>query len=140
VATHSSSAIAPFSSFSTVAHTSTHRPRSVNVAQARQIPDKSITARACSFRRNAMCKGAEGETGGGGGVGSLVRELLPAHVKPTHYDVTLEPHFDTFKFDGSVTIDIDVVETTNSVSVNTFELEIGEVELKTLGAGENTVQ
>jgi aminopeptidase 2 len=33
------------------------------------------------------------------------REVLPTNVKPTHYDLTLEPHFETFKYDGKVIIE-----------------------------------
>lgn len=52
------------------------------------------------------------------------RQILPAHTKPLHYHVTLEPNFSTFKYRGSVVIDLAVVEDTNSISLNTLELEI----------------
>ena len=32
------------------------------------------------------------------------RDVLPTHVKPTHYDLTLEPNFETFEFRGEVII------------------------------------
>lgn len=52
------------------------------------------------------------------------REILPANVVPKHYDLTLEPDFKTFKYAGHVIIDLDVVEDTTSISLNTLELEI----------------
>lgn len=33
------------------------------------------------------------------------REVLPKNVKPKHYHVQLEPHFDTYKYTGSVDIE-----------------------------------
>ena len=33
------------------------------------------------------------------------REVLPTNVKPTHYDLTLEPDFEKFTYDGTVIIE-----------------------------------
>jgi aminopeptidase 2 len=33
------------------------------------------------------------------------REVLPANVKPIHYDLTLEPDFANFTYQGTVTIE-----------------------------------
>jgi aminopeptidase 2 len=33
------------------------------------------------------------------------REVLPTNVKPIHYDLTLEPDFEKFTYEGSVTIE-----------------------------------
>lgn len=33
------------------------------------------------------------------------REVLPANVKPVHYDLTLEPDFDSFTYNGTVVIE-----------------------------------
>ena len=33
------------------------------------------------------------------------REVLPKNVKPLHYDLTLEPNFETFKYEGRVVIE-----------------------------------
>ncbi|KAI9727836.1 MAG: Aminopeptidase 2 mitochondrial [Cirrosporium novae-zelandiae] len=52
------------------------------------------------------------------------RQVLPKNVKPVHYDLTLEPDFGKFTYEGKVTIDLDVVEDTTSVSLNTFEIDI----------------
>ncbi|KAJ0414679.1 peptidase family M1-domain-containing protein [Aspergillus carlsbadensis] len=52
------------------------------------------------------------------------REVLPTNVKPVHYDLTLEPNFETFKYDGTVVIDLQVVEDTTSISLNSTEIDI----------------
>ncbi|KAI2482745.1 Aminopeptidase 2 mitochondrial [Pyrenophora tritici-repentis] len=33
------------------------------------------------------------------------REVLPTNVKPLHYDLTLEPDFGNFTYQGTVTIE-----------------------------------
>ena len=33
------------------------------------------------------------------------REVLPKHVRPLHYDVTLEPDFENFSYEGTVKIE-----------------------------------
>lgn len=52
------------------------------------------------------------------------REVLPKNVKPIHYDLTLEPNLETFEYEGKVVIDLDVVEDTRSISLNTLQLKI----------------
>ena len=50
-----------------------------------------------------MCK-AQAETEGSVDV-SKGREVLPANVKPLHYDLTLEPDFENFSYEGTVVIE-----------------------------------
>lgn len=50
-----------------------------------------------------MCK-AQAETGASVGV-MKAREVLPTNVKPLHYDLTLEPDFDKFSYEGTVIIE-----------------------------------
>lgn len=74
-----------------------------------------------------MCKmhgdrGAEVENGGVDV--TMGREILPANVIPKHYDLTLEPDFKNFTFEGTVVVDLDVVEDTTSISLNTLEIDI----------------
>jgi len=57
------------------------------------------------------------------------REVLPKNVKPLHYHLTLEPNFETFKYDGEVTIDLDVVEDTKSITLNTLEIDVKETKV-----------
>lgn len=52
------------------------------------------------------------------------RELLPANVVPTHYDLTLEPDLVNFKYDGTVIVDLDVAEDSSSISLHTLEITI----------------
>ena len=33
------------------------------------------------------------------------REVLPTNVKPLHYDLTLEPDFENFSYQGTVVIE-----------------------------------
>lgn len=33
------------------------------------------------------------------------REVLPTNVKPLHYNLTLEPNFDKFSYEGTVIIE-----------------------------------
>ncbi|CAO2648720.1 Nn.00g096690.m01.CDS01 [Neocucurbitaria sp. VM-36] len=82
----------------------------------------TVPRRHCSHRRN-MCRhfGAEGHSSIDITKG---REILPANVKPLHYDLTLEPDFDKFTYEGTVVIDLDVVDDTTSISLNTNELKI----------------
>ena len=36
---------------------------------------------------------------------SKAREVLPTNVKPLHYDLTLEPNFKDFTYEGTVVIE-----------------------------------
>lgn len=33
------------------------------------------------------------------------REVLPTNVKPMHYDLTLEPNFSNFEYEGKVVVE-----------------------------------
>ncbi|ODV67565.1 alanine/arginine aminopeptidase [Hyphopichia burtonii NRRL Y-1933] len=57
------------------------------------------------------------------------REVLPTNVTPLHYHLTLEPLFDTFKFNGDVSIDLHVNERTNYVTLNSLEIEVHEAKI-----------
>ena len=70
---------------------------------------------------------------GGGPAVNMGRELLPANVVPKHYDITLEPDFEKLTFDGTVVIDLDCVEDSNSVSLNTLELDLHSVKVTANG-------
>ena len=47
---------------------------------------------------------ANTEAGGSVDV-SKAREVLPVNVKPIHYDLTLEPDFEKFSYEGTVVIE-----------------------------------
>jgi len=81
-----------------------------------------------------MCRAQAGADLGGGVAVTTGRELLPAHVVPKHYDLTLEPDFKDLTFKGHVIIDLDCVEETKSVSLHTRELEVHNVKVGANGA------
>ncbi|KAF2663201.1 aminopeptidase [Microthyrium microscopicum] len=80
-----------------------------------------------------MCKGHNVVNDVHGVSASSGREILPAHVKPAHYYLTLEPNLETFQYDGEVTIDLDVVEDTKSISLNTLDLQIHSTKVSSDG-------
>ena len=49
---------------------------------------------------------------------------LPRHAAPTHYDIRLELDLETFTFQGTVGIDLDVTEATDTLTLNAAEVEI----------------
>ncbi|PMD41161.1 lysine aminopeptidase [Hyaloscypha variabilis F] len=49
---------------------------------------------------------------------------LPKNVKPTHYDIRLEPDFENASLNGSVVVHFDVLQDTNFIILNTHEIEI----------------
>ena len=61
------------------------------------------------------------------------RLILPEHVTPANYQVKLEPNFDTFTFRGEVIIKANVNQTTDSIVLNSAELEIEDVSVDSQG-------
>mgnify|MGYP006097557391 CR=1 FL=1 len=55
------------------------------------------------------------------------RIVLPQSVTPDNYQIELEPNFETFTFNGKVIIKASVNENTDSVTLNSAELEITAV-------------
>ncbi len=51
-----------------------------------------------------MCKRDADMSGGSTDV-TAHREVLPTNVKPLHYDLTLEPNFEKFTYEGKVVIE-----------------------------------
>ena len=51
---------------------------------------------------------------------------LPTAVRPTHYDLVLEPDLVAATFTGAVDIDAEVVEPTSRLVLNVAELDITE--------------
>lgn len=51
----------------------------------------------CGSRRAEELSGSTNVTHG--------REVLPTNVKPVHYDLTLDPDFEKFTYDGTVVIE-----------------------------------
>nr|POE63591.1 aminopeptidase 2 [Quercus suber] len=93
--------------------------------------------RHCSHRRRNMCgQHKDADTADTNMDITMGREVLPKNVKPLHYDLTLEPDLEKFTYEGHVTIELDVVEDTKSISLNTFEIDILETKVT---SGSNTI-
>src|SRR5579859_5434955 len=61
------------------------------------------------------------------------REILPWNVVPKHYRLSLTPDFSTFKFAGTVKVDVDVVEATKSIVLNAVDLELHSATVQSKG-------
>ena len=55
--------------------------------------------------------------------------MLPPNVRPVKYALTLEPDLVNFTFRGEESIDIEVVESTSSITLNSIEITIQSCEL-----------
>ncbi|MCI0816046.1 MAG: hypothetical protein J4N29_03245, partial [Chloroflexi bacterium] len=49
---------------------------------------------------------------------------LPSTVRPRHYDLTFEPNFDSFTFEGTATVTIVLEEPTSAVQLHAADLSI----------------
>ena len=65
--------------------------------------DRVSQLRHCSYHRK-MCRKDLGDAGDSMDV-TKGREVLPTNAKPLHYDVTLEPNFEKFTYEGTVVIE-----------------------------------
>lgn len=68
-----------------------------------------------------MCK-LMNHGGAADGVSSEIR--LPKTVVPSRYELTLSPNLEKFTFEGDEIIDIDVLEPTSTIKINSKELDI----------------
>ena len=59
----------------------------------------------------------------------LATTQLPREVRPTHYEVAVVPHADALRFDGKVTVAIDVLAPTSSITLNAVDLAFAGVKL-----------
>jgi aminopeptidase 2 len=59
------------------------------------------------------------------------RQVLPSSVVPTHYLLSLTPHFDTFKYAGAVNVTLDVDKPTSKIVLNALDLELHLAEVTT---------
>ncbi|KAI0974442.1 peptidase family M1-domain-containing protein [Xylaria arbuscula] len=107
------------------------RASSVRLSRPPTLSSASFI-RHCSYRRHNMCRlaGDAEHFGGAKPDPNADRELLPTNVIPRHYDVTLEPDFEKFTFEGKVVIDFDVQEETHSISLHTLEIDIHSADIK----------
>ncbi|MBE1159708.1 M1 family metallopeptidase [Dyella acidiphila] len=54
---------------------------------------------------------------------------LPRSVRPSHYDVAVTPHAASLSFDGKVTVALDVLTPTPSITLNAIDLKFAKVSL-----------
>lgn len=57
------------------------------------------------------------------------KEVLPSNVKPLHYHLRLEPLFSNFTFKGEETIEFDVNEDTDYITLNLLEIKVNSAAL-----------
>lgn len=50
--------------------------------------------------------------------------LVPANVKPLKYLINLEPNLQDFTFKGHVTTDVEILESTSAITMNSIEIEV----------------
>lgn len=54
---------------------------------------------------------------------------LPREVRPTHYEIRVEPHAESLTFDGSVRISVEVLQPTRQIVLNAADLEFAGARL-----------
>ena len=91
----------PLSSFSSLASKRVRSSPLKRPATLSRTVRNPSQFRHCSTHRR-MCRD-QGDIGGS--MAAAGREVLPANVKAAHYDLTLEPDFKEFTFEGSVRIE-----------------------------------
>ena len=62
-------------------------------------------------------------------VSDLVTTQLPRGVRPSHYDVAVVPHAGKLSFNGRVTVSIDVLQPTRSITLNAINMVFSSVQL-----------
>ena len=50
--------------------------------------------------------------------------LVPTNVKPVKYRITLEPSLEDFTFKGQESVEIEILESTDSITLNSVEIEV----------------
>ncbi len=63
---------------------------------------------------------------------------LPRNVVPRHYDLVFKPNFTSASFDGEAAVEVEVLEATAEVVLNSADLEVSEAHLT--GAGDRRVE
>ena len=60
---------------------------------------------------------------------------LPRNVRPTHYAIEVVPHADKLAFDGKVSIDLEVLEPTDRITLNALDMTFSKVQLTPAAGG-----
>src|SRR5688500_2584479 len=69
------------------------------------------------------------------GAAQVAREL-PRDVRPRHYSIFAAPDAANLRLTGRTEVDIEVLEATDSITLNAAELEFGEVSIGSFGASD----
>jgi aminopeptidase N len=65
--------------------------------------------------------------------GAGIAQRLPQTVVPSHYQLTIEPDFTAGSFRGEAVIDVDLLEATQSVTLNAVDLNIEQAQIRAGG-------
>ena len=55
---------------------------------------------------------------------------LASNVRPVNYTITIQPDFRTLRFNGSVLIELQVLQEARFIELNSLELEFSRIELQ----------
>src|SRR5689334_2116463 len=65
---------------------------------------------------------------------SATAQRLPQNVTPSHYDLTFGPDLKAATFTGDETIDVTLASASNTITMNSIEINISEVKITAGGA------
>ncbi|TCV91642.1 aminopeptidase N [Luteibacter rhizovicinus] len=63
----------------------------------------------------------------------LATTQLPREVRPSHYDVSIVPHAEKLGFDGKVSVAVEVLKPTTSITLNAMDMTFSSVSLTPAG-------
>ncbi|KAI8618994.1 hypothetical protein BC830DRAFT_1078859, partial [Chytriomyces sp. MP71] len=88
-----------------------------------------------------MCRfhTASEETPIGGVSSANERDILPGWLVPSHYDVWLAPSLESFTFDGTIAIDVDVKEDTFKAVLNAKDLTVHKASVTVNGEKQDAI-
>ncbi|KAK0172910.1 hypothetical protein PV328_006175 [Microctonus aethiopoides] len=66
-------------------------------------------------------------------------QRLPTNIRPRHYEITLIPDMKNFIFDGTQNVDIEVNESTDTIVLNSLDIDIKNVTFKNGNTGNDIV-
>jgi len=67
----------------------------------------------------------------------MSREALPNNVRFKNYNIELTPNFDTFRYNGSEVITLSVIGATNTIVLNSLEIEVTSASVNKGGISAN---
>ena len=107
----------------------------------RFVPAASLIALAAMLSACASTAGRETAPASAApaAVPGQIPTQLPRNVRPLQYSISATPDAANLRFTGSVLIDIEVVEATDTITLNAADLEIGIARLSPIGNPPSTV-